>query len=254
MTFSALRRRARSFAPLTWFIAGLLFAGAEAGAQTSADDEARRENLELTESGAAYLREMRGTGVEAEVGYFDPTRPPPELKLTVEVEPPAPEEETEPTATGDGQAISLIVTILILVAIGFLIARFGGATALSVRSAPGEGARAAGDADAGGLTNLDGADVGGVADIAAIKDRRLALIALLRQVFRRAASDNGMRLERSWTAREALRRIPPSWRHLDMLTALTRDAELAHFGGREVEEAAFQAHLQAARPLLRAGA
>ena len=209
------------------------------------------ENLDLTEGGEAYLRLARRSGIEAQVGYFDPTRPPPELKPVIEFKPPEEREQSE-VDLGDGQTVTLLITLMILGVIAYLVYAHGGATGLSFRSAPDQGARR-GDAKDAILAGLDAPDVSGLANIAAIEDRRLALLALLRQVFSRAAEDNDLRLQRSWTAREALRRIPADWPHLAALGALVRDVELTHFGGRPVAEDAFQAHIALARPVLREG-
>ncbi|MEL6267678.1 MAG: DUF4129 domain-containing protein, partial [Pseudomonadota bacterium] len=68
-----------------------------------------------------------------------------------------------------------------------------------------------------------------------------------------AATRNGLRLARSWTARDALARIPAGWPGRAALADLARGAELAHFGGRAVDEATFQHHLASARALFAAG-
>ena len=86
--------------------------------------------------------------------------------------------------------------------------------------------------------------------ILAMSDPRQALIALTGVAFAAAARAHGLHLSRAWTLRDALRRMPRDWRHLSALSDLARAAELAHFGGRDVSAAEFEAHLAAIRPVL----
>lgn len=206
--------------------------------------------VELTESGKAYRKTVDAYGIDTTVQYFDPNGPAPELKTDKNVEKPDREDrwnvDTELDRIGDP---TTIITIALLALVAFLFFKYGGAIGLSARKEPDEGTRSRPELDQG-LHDLTAVEVRGLAGVRAIKDRRRALIVLLKQVFQRAAEDNDMRIERSWTAREALRRIPEGWPHMATLASLARDTELAYFGGRTVDEDMFEAHLNAAKPVL----
>ena len=62
------------------------------------------------------------------------------------------------------------------------------------------------------------------------------MVLLLRASLMQAATTTGTRFARSDTEREALRRLPPSILGRSVLGDLLREAELAHYGGREVSE------------------
>ena len=87
-------------------------------------------------------------------------------------------------------------------------------------------------------------------EIIANPDRRAALMALAQYALARVVTSNGLRLQRSWTVRDALRRLPSEQSYLSQLRALVLAAERVHFGGRDVTEDEFKAHLNATQPLL----
>ena len=87
--------------------------------------------------------------------------------------------------------------------------------------------------------------------INAMPDRRAALILLLQHSLRRAATDNDLRLGRSETARDILRRLPAQWTHFAALRKLVMAEELVQFGGRALAEATFEECLRTATPILR---
>lgn len=93
-----------------------------------------------------------------------------------------------------------------------------------------------------------------LADIAAMPDRRAAMVRLLRHALLHAAEVSGTRLARSDTERRALARLPASLPWAADLSGLLGRTELAHYGGRDVSEADFTASLAAARALLIGGA
>lgn len=208
-----------------------------------AQDAPSQEDYALSEIGQRYLSVARRAGVEAQMAYFDPTKPPPEMKL----DQPLPEQSEEPEETLDASPVVTLITVLILAAIVLLVARYGGAVSLSLRD---KGREAAVGADAGAAAALFEGRIPELVEIAGIADRRLALIALLAKVLHRAAEDSAMAIERSWTAREAQRRLPADWPHRAFLGDLIRTVELTHFGGRPAEETVFQTHLANARSIL----
>ena len=86
-----------------------------------------------------------------------------------------------------------------------------------------------------------------------MKDRREALIALSRLVLNRVIEAQGILVQRSWTARDALRRVPREFAQRDALQALIRDSERVQFGGRDISEDEFKAHVENTRGLASAG-
>ncbi|MEM6621669.1 MAG: DUF4129 domain-containing protein [Pseudomonadota bacterium] len=90
-----------------------------------------------------------------------------------------------------------------------------------------------------------------LAKLGAMADRRQALILLVSRALEEAAGANQVRLGRAQTARDAVRALPQKWRHWDAMRGLVRQAELVHFGGRDLPEDRWRACLAAAGPILR---
>ena len=93
-----------------------------------------------------------------------------------------------------------------------------------------------------------------IARLRGMADREAALIQLLEAVLPAAAGANGMRLTRSETARELLRRLPASWPHMADLRRIVMTEELVQFGGRPLAEESFLDCLDRAVPILRGAA
>lgn len=89
--------------------------------------------------------------------------------------------------------------------------------------------------------------------IAAMADRRQALVLLLRHCLLHAADVTGTRLFRSDTERTVFARLPGTMPDRDRLENLLAEAELVHYGGRAVQESHFDALLVSARSLLSIG-
>ncbi|MEM6464508.1 MAG: hypothetical protein AAF724_21615 [Pseudomonadota bacterium] len=145
------------------------------------------------------------------------------------------------------------IAIVVLVAAGLLMLwiKYGGAGVLlsggmkdikTNQSAPEAWKLADQEAD------LEGGAL--LARLAAIKDRREALTRLLRYSLLSAGERCETRFARSDTEREAFARLPAGFRHHDALKTMLRDAELAHYGGRDVSEETFSRNLQLGRILL----
>ena len=92
-----------------------------------------------------------------------------------------------------------------------------------------------------------------MAQLRGMNDRRAALVRLLRHALMAAAQGSGTRFARADTEREAFARLPSGWRHHDALAAILRQAELAHYGGREVSDEAFARMLECGQAVLAAG-
>ena len=87
-------------------------------------------------------------------------------------------------------------------------------------------------------------------EIAAMADRRAALVRLLRLCLLRAAEVTQTGFRRSDTEREAFRRLPDRWDGIGYLKRLLVAAELAHYGGRPVREDDFMTLIDGARGIL----
>ena len=92
-----------------------------------------------------------------------------------------------------------------------------------------------------------------IARLKAMEDREEALVALVQAVLPVAAASNGLRLTRSETARELLRRLPGAWPHMADLRRIVMTEELVQFGGRPLEEQSFLDCLTRAVPILQDG-
>ncbi|AGB74200.1 MULTISPECIES: hypothetical protein [Rhizobium] len=89
--------------------------------------------------------------------------------------------------------------------------------------------------------------------IAAMADRKQALVLLLRHCLLHAADVTGTRLFRSDTERAVLARLPENMPDRDHLENLLTETELVHYGGRVLAEGHFAALLATARGLLSGG-
>lgn len=221
--------------------------------------EAVREPVEIGESGEDYLKSLRFRRIDTDVAYFDPTAPAPELKT--DQQPNKPSDDSSSAKRGEWswedasnttRWTTGIIMALILGAIAYVFLRFGGSMAVSLkREAGNEGRnRQRGPVEAPAWATKTGS----LEDILRMSDRRLALIQLMRKALAATVSANGILMQRSWTARDALRHLPASQSHLDRLRELVLASERVQFGGRDVTEDEFRGHLDGCRPLLGAAA
>ena len=139
--------------------------------------------------------------------------------------------------TGNGP---VWVVVLVLVAGLALWLRFGGSGVLMTR-APVEASPVAAAPDHWHVDLSDrsrnAADL--LRLIAAMADRRAALVRLLRHCLLRAGEESQTRFARADTEREAFGRVPAGWRSHQALGHLLHSTELAHYGGRAVDDAGF---------------
>ncbi|MGR9432644.1 hypothetical protein [Rhizobium leguminosarum] len=89
--------------------------------------------------------------------------------------------------------------------------------------------------------------------IAAMADRRQALVLLLRHCLLHAADVTGTRLFRSDTERAVFARLPSNMPDRDRLENFLTAVELVHYGGRTLAESHFGILLTTARGLLSSG-
>jgi len=211
--------------------------------------EAVREPHEIGDSGEAYLRSIRLRGIDPDVTYFDPAAPAPDLDTSQQPE-KRPERENTPgeVSLDSPRVITGLIAGAILAAIAYVILRFGGNIAVSLRSDaqnPGSDRHRPdieAPAWAAKLSSFD--------EILRMKDRRRALVLLTQKVLAATVTANGILMQRSWTARDALRHIPDRQNSLDILRGLVLRAERVQFGDRGVSEDEFQDHAEKCRELM----
>ncbi len=151
----------------------------------------------------------------------------------------------------DGPLAILLVVVGLVLAVGLWM-RFGGGGVL-LSSAPRELKSRRGDAPENwhsGAAEAEESSDQFLRRIAAMGDRRQALVQLLRRCLLHAADITGTRLFRYDTERAVLQRLPPTVPDRDRLETLLRETELVHYGGRVPAEPQFATLLAAARSLL----
>ncbi|MEM1233001.1 MAG: DUF4129 domain-containing protein, partial [Pseudomonadota bacterium] len=204
--------------------------------------EAPLDGVEIRASGQAYIDAIRFRGINADVGYFDPTRPAPELETT-ETPPETPDLDGRSLfRVGEGtRATTILICTIILLGLAYVVVVFGGRLPVSFSRTPEEGSVKTGRGAASG----DDRDVApmGLRAILQMPDKREALVALCKSLLARSVAAQGVLFQRSWTDREALRRVPSDFEHRDALRALVLASERVQFGGRDVTEAEFEAHV-----------
>lgn len=149
-----------------------------------------------------------------------------------------------------------VVAVLVILALALLLwLRFGGAGGLlAATPKPDRPRGAAPDAWAISHKERETDPQRLLAQIAAMTDRRAAMVRLLHHCLLFAGDDSDTRFARADTEREAFRRLPDGWRLRDALRGLLGRTELAHYGGREVDEQGFAAALDLGRAILLSGA
>lgn len=206
--------------------------------------------LDADETSAEYERSIRLQGVQKDVVYYDPNGPAPSFDTD---EKPVPEEErrrrSDPQFSGDFNLPMLLITGGVLFAILYLFFKFGGASSLVLRS---DAQNAKRDTSGAARTKKNAPiDMQSFEGILNNPDRQQALISLAQLLIFKAVSANDLLLQRSWTARDVLRRMPKNSSYLPELSALVLKGELVHFGERDVSEEEFADYAARAKPLLR---
>ncbi len=206
---------------------------------------AELDPLTVQPSGEAYLKATRLRGLDRTVAYFDPTRPPPPLETT---QSPESARDGGVTVGDDTVDISLIVAAsIVMLLVAYLVISFAGGFSVSFSRGPDRGAggrrRHAEDGEAAGAAPV------GLEAILRMADRREALVALCKALLARIVGAEGVLLDGSWTDRETLRRVPRGHPHRDALQELVFASERVQFGGRDVSEDEFSAHIARLRPL-----
>lgn len=193
---------------------------------------------------AAYLDAVRWSRLQTEVTYLRPSAP---FDPRASVEVPAPPMSVE---TRRWIWIGVLGALILGIVAGF--AWFGGRIPVTFGATDRarRGAARAGDAATAGADLPPGEFL---ERLRAMADRRAALILLTARALEQAAAANGLTLARAQTARDVLRAVPRRWPHFEALRRLVREAEIVHFGGRDLPEARWRDCLETARPLIVAG-
>lgn len=192
----------------------------------------------------SYRDMARARGVQTEATYASALQGklPTDDKFTP---PAAPKPRDGPAVQGP---LGLVLVLVVLLGGIALWLRFGGAGAL-LAAGPGDLKPKPTAPEGWKLPDnaLPGGDI--FALIRGMEDRRAAMVLLLRASLLRAAEITGTRFARSDTEREALRRLPARLQSRPVLAELLQQAELAHYGGRDVSAETLAACIDRARPM-----
>ncbi|MCH2077822.1 MAG: DUF4129 domain-containing protein [Rhodobacteraceae bacterium] len=214
----------------------------------SVAQEAPLDGIELRESGEAYAASIRFRGINTSVGYFDPTRPPPPLETdeTLRQQPDVDGDRVF-EAAGNVRATVIIICAAILLFLTYIIVSYGGRFGVSFARDPEDGS--SDSISVRRVAKRNAAEPVGLEAILRMPDKREALVALCKSLLARSVAAQGVLFQRSWTDRDALRRVPAEMPHRDALRALVLASERVQFGGRDVTETEFRDHLESVRPL-----
>lgn len=141
-----------------------------------------------------------------------------------------------------GGDFSTIAVVLIVLALLFIFLKFG-AGGMLLRADPNAPKKPRKRAKAWGLTAADQSVSDIMAQVRAMASRREALILLLRHCLLQAADETETNFRRADTEREALGRLPDTWRRYRQLQSLMFQTELVHYGGRDIDDDAYETAL-----------
>lgn len=210
--------------------------------------EAPLEALDVRPSGEAYADAIRFRGIDTNVVYFDPTRPAPPLETRETPEPASEPDTSDQISLGETPRIVVIlITAAILFFIAYTFVVHGGRLPVSFARTPEDGAR-----DDGAPHEIAPEDHAAPVALNAIlnmPDKRAALVALCKSLLAQTVAAQGVLFQRSWTDRDALRRVPQGFEHRAALRALVLASERVQFGGRDVSEEEFRNYVERVRPL-----
>jgi len=203
-----------------------------------------------------YVELAKSRGLQAEIDYLLPsdTLDLDQTKRKRE----SSREDSDVDLSTPGRIGWLLISGAILLGIAIVIYQNSSGGLVSFASKPTEGSRKTSrhgsvNAKRGNDSDLPTSDRAFLAEIEGMTNRREALHLLAGRLLANAAEKAQIRPGRSWTARESLRALPSTWVHMADLRHLNRQAELAWFGGRHVEDSVFEDCLNRARTMMRAG-
>ncbi|MGU3400525.1 hypothetical protein ACLBWS_12415 [Brucellaceae bacterium D45D] len=207
-----------------------------------------RQGIRASAAGAEYKSQCWRHGVDCSLVYGDKTKP-----RSSSSSRNASSFGTKGPVVNGPLAILVVLGILVL-SLGLWM-RFGNGGVL-LSSAPREMKQRQGEAPeswrASEAVPEEGPDQF-LQKIAAMQDRRQALVQLLRRCLLHAADVSGTRLFRSDTERTVLGRLPQNLPNRERLENLLVETELVHYGGRDLAENQFSTLLTSAQALLSQG-
>ncbi|MBY5360186.1 hypothetical protein HFO97_09455 [Rhizobium leguminosarum] len=203
--------------------------------------------------GAEYATQCQQNGLRCTLVYGDASAKVEPASNTTKSSPPRRPLMIPREPVVSGSLAVAIVLVGLIVAVGLWI-RFGNGGVL-LSSAPRDMKRQ-GEAPESWRTSAAEAEEKPsdfLQRIAAMADRRQALVLLLRHCLLHAADMTGTRLFRSDTERAVFARLPSSMPERDRLENFLTAVELVHYGGRTLAESHFGVLLTTARGLLSSG-
>ena len=214
--------------------------------------------LEIEETGEvneAYLDSVSGKGLQTDIVYLKPhARYKPDESAPIKV--PERPEDRQSSASSNRLTWGIVFGAIVAIVLWIVVTQ-GGAIGVSFGSTSGREARRDGAPDGPTDDELEAINrqpldqfLVSLRDMA---DRRQALILLVSRALERSADANKVRLGRAQTARDVLRILPRNWTHLQALRDLVREAEVVHFGGRDLSEERWQECYASAEPIFRRG-
>lgn len=221
-------------------------------AQDSGSQQGGKGDRPLTTVGSEYAAQCALNGVRCKLTYGDGSekpKPVPDATLSRDNRSFNPQ---EPAISG---SLSVVVVLVALVVIIGLVMFFGSGGVL-LSSAPRDLKKRQGEAPESWHTSdasVEERPNDFLQRIAAMADRRQALVLLLRHCLLHAADITGTRLFRSDTERAVFARLPATMPDRERLEHLLSEAELVHYGGRALQEGHFDTLLGSARALLSVG-
>ncbi|MEM9011648.1 MAG: DUF4129 domain-containing protein [Pseudomonadota bacterium] len=202
------------------------------------------EPIPESEAGAEYAEVLRYSRVDRGLTYVGD----PDAEISVE----GPEAATNDLTLDEDSLRTLLIAVALAV-LGIVLLvffRYGGLGSLSTLGAsedrPGRKARMAGPETPGDLTPVERF----LEEVAAVPDRRRALMLLANRALETTARLHRLRAARSRTGRDILRNVPTDWPHRAALHTIVELEELVQFGGRPLSEDRFADCLRTAQPLL----
>lgn len=226
------------------FLIVLALAGPAAQAQMTTEDV-----IDTGPRDEAVTDALAWERLQTDIKYLRPDtdfRPGEGIEIRVPDKPDDPEQQREANRLSSG-----LIAVLLIVVVLAALAIFGNQINVSFgrTSEARRRARTGGEEEQRLVAEAELPRDGILEHLAGMADRRRALILLTGLALDRAARMNGLTLARAQTARDVLRILPRGWHHLGAIRQLVREAEVVHFGGRDLGEETWQACLTAARPL-----
>jgi len=213
-------------------------------------------------SAEAYLESIRLHRIQSDIVYPNQLVEPaaeetPEQEAPTVTSEPSPVDTSAPAGSTDAQSmrwIVLAVGVVVLALLGILFFRNGAGVGVAfsrgdTKEPPARPPKAVASktAVAAAARTPDDALLRELRDM---PDQREAMHRLLVHILAKSASLTGLRPGRSWTARDTIRSVPEGWSHMEALRYIAGQAELAWFGGRDIDRDSFEACLDLARPIL----